>query len=73
MHFLSVPLLGDLEDLGLGVANLLGGARPDGRASLLTGFPALGFGTAGGLSDWGLSQLSMLEVGGLGNSAEDRS
>jgi len=66
-------VLGDREDRGLGVASLLGGARPDGRASLLTDFPGFGFGAAGGLSDCGLSQLSKLEDGGLGKSVEDRS
>ena len=75
VHFFKVPVLGDLEDLGLGVASLLGGAKPDGRANLLTGLAILGLaaGAAGGLSDWGLSQLSILEVGGLGRSVEERS
>lgn len=68
VHFLRVPLR---DVLGLGVASLVGGASPEGRASLLTGFPALGFVAAGGLSDWGLSQLSMLDVTGLGKSAAE--
>ena len=70
-----MPVLGDLEDLGLGVASLLGAARPEGLANLLTGLAILGLGAgaAGWLSDCGLSQLSILEVWGLGRSVEDRS